>query len=162
MKATGIIAISAFSLFIQQTIAGDAVAVGYNKNGIWTAVTYSCSSKPKGDPEHYRDAAQACIAAEKDLHVRAKKGLVRVKIIDQSDRTGYAAVGRGRKTSMPHEVSVVGRGKSQIEADEEAMKLLKQSHASADEQIIFRYFSYGADSKPSVRVSTTDSGNRRL
>jgi len=154
MKATAILAISVFSLFIQQSIAGDAVAVGYNKNGIWTAVTYSCSSKPKGDPQHYRDAAQACAAAEKDLHVRAHKGLVRIKIIDQSDRTGYVAVGRGRKTSMPHEVSMVGRGKSQLEADEQVMRLLRQSHAATDEQIIFRYFSYGADSTPSVRIST--------
>src|SRR6476646_4489854 len=128
MKATTILAISACSLFIRQSIAGDAVAVGYNKNGIWTAVTYSCSSRPKGDPEHYRDAAQACAAAEKDLHVRAHKGLVRVKIIDQSDRTGYVAIGRGRKTSMPHEVTVVGRGKSQVEADEQVTKLLRQSH----------------------------------
>jgi hypothetical protein len=148
MKTTAILAVSAVCLFIPQISAGDAVAIGFNKNGIWTAVTYSCSSKPRGNPEHYRNAAQACTAAEKDLHVRAKRGLVRVKIIDQSDRSGYVAVGRGRKTSMPHEVSVVGRGKSQVEADEQVMKLLRQSHASTDEQIIFRYFSYGADSAP--------------
>ena len=38
-------------------------------------------------------------------------------------------------------------GKSQAEADERALAQLKQADATAKQKIVYRYFSYGADSK---------------
>jgi hypothetical protein len=40
----------------------------------------------------------------------------------------------------------LGRGKSQTEADENALKKLKETAATENEKIVYRYFSYGADS----------------
>ena len=94
------------------TFAGDAVAIGYNYNGVWTAVTYNRSSTPKGGL-HYHDATQACAFAVRDLHVRASEDLVRTEIVGQSDRTGYVAVARGTAPARNTAVTAVGRGKSQ-------------------------------------------------
>jgi len=53
---------SLFGFFVHQVLAGDAVAIGYKYDGVWTAVTYNRSSTPKGGP-HYHDAVQACTFA---------------------------------------------------------------------------------------------------
>ena len=50
---------SLFCFFVHQVLAGDAVAIGYKYDGVWTAVTYNRSSTPKGGP-HYHNAVQAC------------------------------------------------------------------------------------------------------
>src|ERR1700739_125438 len=71
--------------------AGDAIAIGYNYDGVWTAVTYNRSSTPKGG-QHYHDATQACIFARRDLYVRASEDLAWTKIIGESNRTGYVTV----------------------------------------------------------------------
>ena len=47
----------------------------------------------------------------------------------------------------------IGRGKSQTEADENALQKLKEREAIENQKIVYRYFSYGADS--GVPQSTT-------
>lgn len=136
------------------TFAGDAVAIGYNYEGVWTAVTYNRSSTPKGGP-HYHEATQACIFAVRDLRARASDDLVRTEIVGQSDRTGYVAVARGKATARNTDVTAVGRGKSQSEADAKALQKLSDREATTDEAIVYRYFSYGADS------GARSSGNRK-
>jgi hypothetical protein len=137
---------SLFCFFVRQASAGDAVAIGYKYDGVWTAVTYNRSSTPKGGP-HYHDAVQACTFAVRDLHVRANDYLVRAEIIGKSDRTGYVAVARGKAIAKNKDVTAVGRGNSQAEADEKALALLNANGVTENEQIVYRYFSYGADSR---------------
>jgi hypothetical protein len=127
------------------TFAGDAVAIGYNYDGAWTAVTYNRSSTPKGG-EHYHNANQACQFAVRDLWARATDNLARTEIVGQSDHTGYVAIAQGKAIERNKDVTAVGRGKSQAEADNNALKLLTGREATTDEAIVYRYFSYGADS----------------
>jgi hypothetical protein len=136
-----------FCLVAHNASAGDAIAIGYNYDGVWTAVTYNRSITPKGGP-HYHLAAQACTFAVRDLYVRASDDLVRTKIIGQSDRTGYVAVARGRAEKRNTDVTAIGRGRSQTEADRKALEKLNLADAATDEKIVYRYFSYGADSTP--------------
>jgi hypothetical protein len=135
-----------FCFIAHRASAGDAIAMGYNYAGVWTAVTYNRSSTPRGGP-HYHDSAQACLFAVHDLYARAVEDLVRTKIIGRSDETGYVAIARAKRL-LPEEtdVTVIGRGKSQSEADEHALKKLSYDHAMTNQEIVFRYFSYGADS----------------
>lgn len=149
------------------TLAGDAVAIGYNYDGVWTAVTYNRSSTPKGGA-HYHDALKACEFALRDLRARASEDLVKAEIVGQSDRTGYVAVARGTAISRDTAVTAVGRGKSQAEADGNALKVLSERDATTEEAIVYRYFSYGADSGPrlrvkraSKRIATSQSTKRR-
>lgn len=134
----------------REVLAGDAVITGYDADGVWTAVTYNRSSTPKGGP-HYHDAAKACILAEADLRFRASDHLVRTKILDQSNRTGYVAVARGKNPTANSGVTVIGRGKSQAEADRNAIQQLDRAGDTENERILYRYFSYGADSTRSSR-----------
>jgi hypothetical protein len=136
---------SLFCLVAHQTSAGDAIAIGYNYDGVWTAVTYNRSSTPKGGV-HYRESAQACIFAVRDLRFRASDDLVKTAIVGKSDRTGYVAVARGKAKKENKDVTAVGRGISQAEADQKALALLNGAGVNAAEQIVYRYFSYGADS----------------
>jgi hypothetical protein len=140
-----IIAGALFFLIAHQAPAGDAIAIGYDDNGVWTAVTYNRSSTPKGGP-HYREALQACTFALRDLQVRASDDLVRTKIIGQSDRTGYVAIARGRAIKTNKDVTTIGRGKSQTEADQNGLDKLNAVDAATNEEIFYRYFSYGSDS----------------
>ena len=135
-------------LVAQQVLAGDAVVAGFNSEGVWTAVTYNCSSTPKGGL-HYREAAQAGVLAERDLHLRSRQNPARTKILDQSDRTGYVTVARGKLPNANSGITVIGRGKSQAEADKSALQKLGHAAATENERILYRYFSYGADSAPS-------------
>ena len=128
-----------------RAIAGDAVAVGYNSEGIWTAVTYHCSSTPKGGGD-YKDSTQAGEAALRDLRRRAPENLVKATILGASDLTGYVAVARGKAKSGT-ETNVVGYGESQAEADKKAFAQLNEARASIGQKIVYRYFSHGADSK---------------
>jgi hypothetical protein len=125
--------------------AGDAVAIGYNYDGAWSAVTYNRSSTAKGGP-HYHDSVQACVFATRDLWRRATDNLARTEILGRSDRTGYVAVARGKALIRNKDVTAVGRGRTQSEADRNALKKLNDREATTDEAIVYRYFSYGADS----------------
>lgn len=147
-----------FSLVAHQVLAGDAIAIGYNYDGVWTAVTYNRSSTPKGGP-HYRESAQACIFALRDLQVRASEDLVRTKIIGQSDKTGFVAVVRGRAETRNKDVTAIGRGKSQNEADENALQKLNDTEVTTNQEIVYRYFSYGTDSAPSLSPKKQQTKN---
>jgi hypothetical protein len=138
--------VAALLLFCSSAGAGDAVVIGYNAEGVWTAVTYYCSSTPKGGGD-YKDAAQAREQAMRDLRKRAGEGMVRSSVLAESDRTGYFAVARA-KTKSDQDVTVVGYGQSQAEADEKALADLKNAGATAKQKIFYRYFSHGADSAP--------------
>jgi hypothetical protein len=126
--------------------AGDAVAVAYNSDGTWTAVTYYCSSSPKGGAD-YKDAAQAREAALRDLRSRAHEALAKATVLADSDLTGYFAVGRGKPKSGK-DLLIVGYGKSQAEADKKAMDDLNRGGATTEQKIMYRYFSNGADAAP--------------
>src|SRR5438270_6902520 len=130
---------------VASTFAGDAVVIGYNAAGMWTAVTYSRSSTPNGGG-HYKDQAQAREQAFVDLKRRgAGMGMVTGKVLAKSDLTGFAAVARG-KTGDNSDVTVVGYGSSQQEADSKAVAQLNSADAHSHQKIVYRYFSYGADS----------------
>lgn len=144
-------ALIAFALCVAaRAVAGDAVAIGFNKEGIWTAVTYYNSSTPVGGKD-YKNVADARKEALRDLHTRAGQGLARASILASSDSTGFAAVARG-KIGAGKDVNVVGYGKSQNEADEKALSQLLQAGATENEKIVYRYFSYGADSAAARKI----------
>jgi hypothetical protein len=147
-----------FCLLAQNASAGDAIAIGYNCYGVWTAVTYNRSSTPKGG-SNYHLAPQACTLAVRDLHIRASEDLARTKIIGQSDQTGYVTVARGRAEERNTDVTAIGRGQSQTEADRKALEKLKVADAATNEEIVYRYFSYGTDSTP-AHPHSKQSANR--
>src|SRR5437868_11486232 len=124
--------------------AGDAVAIGYNTEGVWSGITYYASSTPKGGRD-YKIENAAREEAMRDLRKRSDYAASTVSVLSSSDSTGFVAVARGRDKSSK-EVNVVGRGKSQKEADEKALAELKRVGATANDKIVYRYFSYGADS----------------
>jgi len=128
-------------------LAGDAVAIGYNKDGIWTSVTYYASSKPKGGKD-YKTEVEAREEAVRDLRKRGDHQTARAEILSSSDDTGFVAVGRG-VDGLGKDANVVGRGKTQREADESAMMELKKLGATKNQKIVYRYFSNGADGKKS-------------
>jgi hypothetical protein len=147
--------------------AGDAIAIGYGYDGAWTAVTYNRSSTPKGG-SHYHDSATACQFAARDLWARATEYLVRTEIIGQSDKTGYVAIAQGKAIERNKDVTAVGRGKSQNEADSNAINLLNGREATTEASIVYRYFSYGSDSgarsrakHSSKRIAISQTSKRR-
>ena len=159
-----------FCLLAHPIFAGDAIAIGYNSDGAWSAVTYNRSSTPKGG-QHYRGSAQACVFAVRDLWHRASEYLARTEILGQSDQTGYVAVAQGKALTRNKDVTAVGRGKTQSEADRNAMKKLTDRDATTDAAIVYQYFSYGADSgsrsspkhgkRASKQVATSQVSRRR-
>ena len=68
-------------------------------------------------------------------------------MLAESDLTGYFACARA-KTPAGKDVMVVGYGKSQAEADKEALNKLGRRDGAAEQKIVYRYHSYGADSVP--------------
>lgn len=126
-------------------VAGDAVAIGYNADGIWTDVTYYRSATPKRGKD-YRTADQAREFALRDVRRRSQSVIATTRILSSSDSTGFVAVARGQDQSG-RDFHGVGRGKSQAEADKKAFGLLNQAGAGAEQKIVYRYFSHGADSK---------------
>jgi hypothetical protein len=133
-----------FFLAVSVARAGDAVAMAYDSDGVWIAVTYIRSTTPKGGP-HYHDSSEAAASARQDLHRRAGIYLFRTKVIGQSDRTCYVTVARGNSSKPNTGVTVIGRGKTQSQADQDALQQLNHA-AAADEKIVYQYFSYGSDS----------------
>ena len=129
--------------------AGDALAVGYNADGVWTAVTYYCSSTPKGGAD-YKNEADARAAAALDLKKRAADGMVRTEIISASDRTGHFAYARGKVAAGKPDLHAVGFGASKKDAEKQALQQLAQQGATVEQKVIFNYFSHGADAAPSA------------
>ena len=125
--------------------AGDAVAIGYNAEGVWTSVTYYSSGKPKGSDD-YKTEAEAREAALRDLKKRGGDQTARAEILSSSDTTGFIAVARGTdKSKKDH--NVVGRGQSLREADADAIAELTKAGAIKSSKIVYRYFSHGSDGK---------------
>jgi len=150
-----IILVLALCLIAHQATAGDAVAIGLRFDGVWTSLTYFRSSTPKGG-RYYWTASQASNNARRDLHIRAGDYLARTKIVGQSDLTGYVAIARGHVANENRCITVIGRGNSQREADQHALKKLNGAAlAIANVNIVYRYFSYGADSgKHPVKIAS--------
>ena len=123
--------------------AGDAVAIGYNQDGIWTAVTYYRSGTHKGGKD-YKTEPQARELATRDARRRSEYPPTTIHVFSSSDKTGFVAVARGKNKSGT-DIHGVGRGTTQAEADQKALELLNESGAGAEQKIIYRYFSYGAD-----------------
>ncbi len=126
-------------------VAGDAVAIGYNPDGLWTAVTYYRSSTPMGGGD-YKNQTEAEAEALRDLRRRAPEQLTQAKILSASDTTGYVAIGRGKRLDGSEE-NVVGRGKTQLDADREAFSELGRLEAARTQRIVYRYFTYGTGAK---------------
>jgi hypothetical protein len=126
-------------------LAGDAVAIGYNADGIWTSVTYYSSGKPKGSSD-YKTERDARDEALRDLRKRGGESLVRSEIISSSDSTGYVAVARGTDKSHKDQ-NVAGRGKTPTEAEQNAIAELNKAGASKGQKVVYRYFSHGEDGK---------------
>jgi hypothetical protein len=126
-------------------LAGDAVVVGYNADGIWTDVTYYRSATPKGGKD-YRTSNQARESAIRDVRKRSKFPVATTKIVSFSDLTGFVAVAHGQNKSG-RDFHAVGRGKSQPEADQQALQFLNEAGAGEEQTIVYRYFSYGVVSK---------------
>ena len=124
---------------------GDAVAVGYNADGVWTGITYYASATPKGGKD-YKTEKEASEIALRDVRKRSEHEIASAKIIASSDSTGFVAVARGKDKSGK-DVNVVGRGKSQGEADKEAFAQLSSAGADAKQKIVYRYFSHGGASR---------------
>lgn len=123
--------------------AGDAVAIGYNSDGVWTAATYYCSGTPKGGAD-YKDEAGAREAALSDLKKRAGEGVVTTKVIAASDRTGHFAYARG-KTPKGDDVHAVGYGASKEAAGQDAFAELQRAGATRKQAVIYNYFSHGSE-----------------
>ena len=121
------------------------MAIGYNSQGVWTSVTYFRSSMPPGGAD-YKNETEARAEALRDLRARAPEQLSDTKILSSSDSTGYVAVGRGQHGAGKDE-NVVGRGKTQRDADAASLAELERIKAGRKKQIVYRYFSYGADAK---------------
>ena len=143
-----IVSLAALLLFSAERVAeaGDALAIGYNKDGVWTAATYYCSSTPKGGAD-YKNEADARAEAERDLKKRASEGVVRSEILSASDRTGHFAYARGRAKEGGDHVHVVGFGDTKPEAEKQAFDQLNRKGAKLEQELVFQYFSHGADAK---------------
>ena len=128
--------------------AGDAVAIGYNDKGIWTAVMYYCSGTPKGGSD-YKDAAGAREAALRDLKKRAGAQQATSKIIASSDKTGDFVVASGRASTAKDskDVFVVGYGQSKEAAEKDAFAQLERQKATKAIKVHYHYFSHGEDGK---------------
>ncbi len=146
------------SLLFSQAQAGDAVAMAYNSDGVWTAVTYIRSTTPKGGA-HYHESTEAASSARQDLHRRAGTDVFRTKVIGQSDRTCYVTVARGKSSKPNTCVTVIGRGDTQSQADQDALQQLSHAAAAADEKIVYQYFSYGTDSDVSSHPNPKHPGS---
>jgi hypothetical protein len=128
-----------------RVFAGDAVAVGYNAEGIWTAVTNYCSSTPKGGRD-YKTEKEAREIAVRDVRRRSEHRVAKASVLSSSDSTGFVTVARGTDESGKDTI-VIGRGKSQTEADNSTLELLNAASVGAERKIVYRYFFHGADSK---------------
>jgi hypothetical protein len=143
MRCLSLAGLVFFCACSQRAHAGDAVVIGYNAAGVWTMVTYYASGTPKGGRD-YKDAAEARKTALRDLRRHDRDNIAKSDVLSDSDATGYVAVGRG-KNGSGKDVTVVGRAKSQADADKNALADLNKAGATTDQKIVYRYFSYGAD-----------------
>src|SRR5256885_1957288 len=117
-------------LFVaSRLVGGDAVAIGYNADGVWTALTYYRSATLKGGKD-FRTSAQARDFAIRDVRKRSESNVATTHILSSSDSTGFVAVSRGQGKAGPGFLGV-GPGKSQTEAGQKGFDPLQQARAGA-------------------------------
>ena len=144
------------------------MAIGYNADGVWTAVTYYCSSTPKGGAD-YKNEAGAREAAMRDLQSRAGEGMTKSAIIASSDRTGHFAYARGERrrdqtmysdvVAGRADVHAVGFGQTKEVAAQNALAELRRQGGTGKGKIIYSYFSHGA--QPLLKPATKSRNERR-
>lgn len=143
MKPITLLTAIAILLSVQKSPAGDAVAIGYNSAGVWTAVTYYCSGTVAGGKD-YQNEAGARAAALRDLKKRAGQDLARESILSSSDKTAFFAYGRG-KTEQGKSVHAVSSGTSTEAAEKEVLRSLASKGARHEVKVVYRYHSFGAN-----------------
>jgi hypothetical protein len=146
VKFTALVLVCCLCSVASSVNAGDAVAIGYTAEGMWTSVTYYSSSTPKGGAD-YKNSADARAAALQDLRRRAGENMARSEVLASSDSTTHVVVARA-ETRAGKDVIVVGYGKTEAEAEKKAVNDLKQNGATAKQKTMYRYFSHGEDSAP--------------
>lgn len=134
---------------------GDAVAIGYNADGVWTAVMYYSSGTMKGGSD-YKDEAGARDAAIRDLKQRAGEGIVKTSILASSDRTARVVYARGQ-TKAGEDKHAVAYGTTEEEARAQAFADLKRNGATKKFEVIYRYFTHGADDAKSPQPAGSAS-----
>ncbi len=119
---------------------GDAIAVTYDGNGnITSAATEYSSTKADG-----KDYMTAQVAADKTLVAAKSRLAFREGLLHSSDLTGYFAFAIGAD-DQGHVSAKVGYGKTQEDADKNALKKLTDEGAKNKQAIQIRYFSFGAN-----------------
>ncbi|MEI6535407.1 MAG: hypothetical protein WCN98_08720 [Verrucomicrobiaceae bacterium] len=137
-----VLTVMIFSI-LQTTHGGDAVAVTYDGNGnVTSADTEYSSTKSDG-----KDYMKGILAAEKALTAVKARLAYREGVIHSSDLTGFFAFAIGT-TEQGQVKGKVGYGKTQAEADENALKKLSSDEATKQQTIQVRYFSYGENVAP--------------
>ena len=117
---------------------GDAIAVTYDGNGNITSAASEYSSTKAGGKDHMK----AVDAADKALTAVKSRLAFREGVLHSSDLTGFFAFAIG--ASEQGRVSAkVGYGKTQEDADKNALKKLTDEGATKKQAIQFRYFSFG-------------------
>jgi hypothetical protein len=129
--------------------AGDAVAIGYNAEGVWTSVMYYSSGTAKGGAD-YKDEAGAREAAVRDLKQRAGEGVVRTSILASSDRTAHVVYARG-KTTVGKDLHAVSYAATETDAKAKAFADLKRQGATKELKVFYHYFTHGADDATASR-----------
>lgn len=122
--------------------AGDAVAIGYNAEGVWTSVMYYSSGTPKGGTD-YKDEAEARAAAVRDLKQRAGEGVAKTSIIASSDKTAQVVYARG-KSPTGKDFHAVAYAATEEEAKAKAFADLKRQGAAKELKVFYHYFTHGA------------------
>ncbi len=122
---------------------GDAIAVTYDGNGNVTSAASEYSSTKVGGKDHMK----AVVAADKALTSAKARLAFREGVIHSSDLTGFFAfaIGASEKGLV---TAKVGYGKTQEDADKNALKKLADEGATKKQAIQFRYFSYGETEAP--------------
>ncbi len=123
--------------------AGDAIAVTYDGNGNVTSAASEYSSTKADGKDHMK----AAVAADKVLTAAKARLAFREGVIHSSDLTGYFAFAIGAPENGPV-TAKVGYGKTQEDADKNALKKLTDDGATKKQAIQFRYFSYGETEAP--------------
>src|SRR3954464_212524 len=117
--------------------AGDAVAIGYNKDGVWTSVSYYSSGTAKGGSD-YKDEAGAREEAIRDLKKRGGEDIAQTDILASSDKTAHVVYARG-KTDKGEDKHAVAYGSSEDDAKDKAFADLKKNGATKELKVFYHY-----------------------
>lgn len=147
MKPKSHLAITALAAMLLSILpssqGGDAIAVTYDGNGNVTSAASEYSSTKAGGKDHMKAVA----AADKTLTAVKSRLAFREGVIHSSDLTGFFAFAIGT-SELGRVTAKVGYGKTQEDADKNALKKLTDDGATNKQAIQFRYFSYGETEAP--------------